>query len=199
MRCDFCYNPEIVLNKGKYSFDDLLEFFESRKNLLDGIVFCGGEPTLNAEVIDTAKELKKMGYKIKLDTNGLKPNIVKEMIKKDLIDYFALDFKASKNSFEQITKVRKNLFDEFLKTLDLLIKSDLDFEVRTTYHSALFSKNDIDYILATLEKYNYQKTYYIQNFMDSTQTLGEIKEKNNQQKLEINNTKYNFEIKYRNF
>lgn len=200
MRCSFCYNKDIVENKATYCFDEFTQFFQTRQSFLQGIVLCGGEPTIHPEIIEIAKELKKLNYKIKLDTNGLNPTIVKKLIKDNLIDFVALDFKAPQSEFSNITKISNTFFQNFLDTLELLIKSDLDFEVRTTFHNTLLTTHDIYEILNILKQYNYNKIYYIQNFMNNTQTIGNITSKNriNLSKM-IDSSLYNFEIKYRNF
>jgi len=200
MRCQFCYNKDIVENKATYCFEDFRNFFHTRQSLIQGIVLCGGEPTIHPEIINIAKELKQLNYKIKLDTNGLNPIIVKKLIEDNLIDFIALDFKSPKSKFTQITKTTENLFQKFLNTLQLLITSNQDFEIRTTFHDTLLTTNDIYEILNILEQYNYNKTYYIQNFMNNTQTIGNIKNKsliNLPQIIDISH--YNFKIEYRNF
>ncbi len=200
MRCPFCYNKDIVENRGEYSFKDFRTFLNIRQSLLQGIVLCGGEPTIHPEIIEIAKALKQLNYKIKLDTNGLNPTVIKKLIEDNLVDFIALDFKAPKSKFAQITKTTESLFQNFLDTLELLINSNQDFEVRTTFHDSLLTTNNIYEILNTLKQYNYNKTYYIQNFMNSTQTIGNITNKNriNLSKI-IDGSLYNFKIEYRNF
>ena len=200
MRCSFCYNKEIVENKGIYSFNQLEEFLITRKSLLKGIVLCGGEPTIHPEILDIVKTLKQLNYKIKLDTNGLHPLIVKELINQNLVDFIALDFKAPKIKFTQVTKAPITSYNQFLKTLEILIKSNIDFEIRTTFHNLLLNVHDIYEICNILEQYNYSKTYYIQNFMNYTQTIGNITNKNrtNLSKI-IDDSSYNFKIQFRNF
>jgi pyruvate formate lyase activating enzyme len=174
MRCEYCYNPEIVLGKGEFSFDDFQEFFKSRANLLKGVVLCGGEPTLHKELVPLSRELKKIGYKIKLDTNGTKPKVVKKLIENHLIDYVALDFKAPKEKFEIVTKTKKREYEQFLETLDILIKSTIDYEVRTTFYGGLLEIGDIETICDILENVGFDKKYYLQNALCETATLGSI-------------------------
>ena len=92
MRCIYCYNSDIVFSKrGKYSANELFAFLKKRINLLDGVVLSGGEPTLH-DLVPLCKEIKSMGFAIKLDTNGLNPDRVKELVEMELVDYIALDF-----------------------------------------------------------------------------------------------------------
>ena len=77
MRCSYCYNPEIVFGKGKYNFEEAIQFLQKRINLLDGVVLSGGECTLHKELIPFVKEIKNLGFKIKIDTNGTYPSKIK--------------------------------------------------------------------------------------------------------------------------
>jgi pyruvate formate lyase activating enzyme len=198
MRCDYCHNPNIVLEKGNYSFEQLIPFLKQRENLLKGVVLSGGEATLNKEIYDICKYIKSMGFKIKLDTNGLKPQVLEKLIKNNLLDFIALDFKTSKTNFFEITKNKE--YEKLTDSLKLLIDSNLDFEVRTTYHNSLFSKNDINEILEVLQKYKYTKTYYIQKCLNSVPTLSNISKNTiTKEFFREFKDKYSFKIKYRNF
>jgi pyruvate formate lyase activating enzyme len=172
MRCLYCYNPDIVLGKGKLSFQDALKFLKTRVNLLDGVVLSGGECTLHKNIINLIIEIKKIGLLIKVDTNGTNPDMIEFLLKEKLIDYVALDFKAPTNKFESITN--SNLYSKFICSLKLLINSNVPFEVRTTLHSSLLLQNDIQKMIDVLEKYDYKGSYYIQKFMNDTDTLSKI-------------------------
>ena len=169
MRCLYCYNPDIVLGKGKLSFQEALKFLKTRVNLLDGVVLSGGECTLHKNIIDLILEIKKLGFLVKIDTNGTTPKTLDGLIKEKLIDYVALDFKAPTNKFESITK--SNLYSEFFCSLKLLINNKVPFEVRTTLHSSLLDQNDIQKMIDVLEEFDYKDFYFIQKFMNDTETL----------------------------
>lgn len=160
MRCLYCYNPEIVLGKGTISFEKALTFLHSRKNLLDAVVFSGGECLLHKNSIQLITEVKKMGFLVKIDTNGSRPEVLQQLLENQLIDYVALDFKAVPAHFEKITQ--SNLFLPFEKSLRLLVESGLPFKVRTTVHSDLINKNHMKAMIQYLEQQNYQGNYYIQ-------------------------------------
>jgi len=165
MRCDYCYNKDIVFAKtGKYSYNDILKFLESRKNLLDAVVLSGGEAT-GHDLVEFCQNIKKMGFKIKLDTNGTNFEAVKELVELNLLDYIALDYKAPKEKFTQIT--HSNKYDEFSKTLDYLIKKDFDFEARTTVHNDLLNEEDINTISSNLKHRGYKNILYIQEFLNT--------------------------------
>ena len=174
MRCDYCYNKDIVFAKsGKYSYQEILEFLKTRENLLDGVVLSGGEATMH-DLYEFCIHIKEMGFKIKLDTNGTNYELVRKLIESNLIDYIALDYKAPSSKFTQIT--HSNKYDEFVKTLSYLCEIDFDFEVRTTLHSDLLNEDDINEIISKLKEKNYDKTYYIQNFWDTGTNIADIKE-----------------------
>lgn len=175
LRCDYCYNEDIVLAKdGKMSFNDVLLFLDTRKELLDGVVISGGEATKH-NLIPFCTEVKSLGFKIKLDTNGINFSHIKELLDLNLIDFIALDYKAPKYKFEQITHSIISKFDTFEQTIDYLIQSNFDYEVRTTIHRDLLDEDDINFIIDDLKKRGYSKKYYLQEFLDTTSNIGNIK------------------------
>jgi len=173
MRCDYCYNSDIVYAKnGNYSLDYALNFLKSRVSLLDGVVLSGGEATTH-DLVAFCKEIKKLGFSIKLDTNGTNYGTIKELLDLDLIDYIALDYKAPKTKFTQIT--HSNKYDEFSKTLNLLIEYKTAFEVRTTLHNDLLNVDDINTIINDLVQRGYNKKYFVQKFLDTGENIGNLK------------------------
>ena len=172
MRCDFCYNKDIVFAKdGQYSYADVLEFLKTRVNLLDAVVLSGGEATSH-ELVEFCKQIKELGFLIKLDTNGTNYNSVKELLSLNLLDYVALDYKAPQDKFIQIT--HSNRYDEFSSTLNLLIESDIEFEARTTLHNDLLNVNDINTIISDLTSRGYNNKYYLQKFLDTGENIGNL-------------------------
>jgi len=172
MRCDFCYNKDIVFAKdGQYSYADILEFLKTRVNLLDAVVLSGGEATSH-DLVEFCKQIKELGFSIKLDTNGTNYNSVKELLKLNLLDYVALDYKAPQEKFIQVT--HSNRYDEFSSTLNLLIQTDIEFEVRTTLHPDLLNVDDINAIINDLIFRGYDNKYYIQNFLLTEDNIGNL-------------------------
>lgn len=172
MRCLYCYNPDIVNGKGKLSYDDALGFLERRIGLLDGVVLSGGECMLHKNLPGFITQVKERGFKIKIDTNGSVPAQLDKLVTSGLVDYVALDFKAMPNAFRRITE--SNLFGKFEKSLSLLIQHGIGFEVRTTVHSSLLSRNDLAEMATYLESKGYSGNFYIQNFVNDTPTLSDI-------------------------
>jgi len=165
MRCDYCYNKDIVFAKdGKYSYNDILDFLKTRVNLLEAVVLSGGEAS-SYDLAPFCRKIKELGFKIKLDTNGTNFLHIKELIDSNLLDYVALDYKAPKEKFTQIT--HSNKFDDFSKTLYYLINSDIEFEARTTLHADLLDTDDVNDIMADLKKRGYTAPFYVQEFLDT--------------------------------
>ncbi len=183
-RCPFCYSKELVLPKEikkqpKISEKDFFDFLKKRKGLIDGVVLCGGEPTINKDLPKFCKKIKKLGYLVKLDTNGSNPKILEKLIDEKLVDYMAMDIKAplglksqitnyklQTNHKLQITKYEKatgtkvNL-ENIKKSIVIIKNSGIDYEFRTTVVPIIHIKEDIIQIAKEISP---AKKYYIQNF-----------------------------------
>ncbi len=173
MRCQYCYNPEIVNSQaGLYTVEDLYSFLKKRVGLLEAVVLSGGEATIH-NLTSICEEIKKLDFKIKLDTNGANPKELKKLLNENLLDYVAIDFKATKEKFKEITK--SNHYEDFLKSLNLLKNSDIEYEVRTTLHNDLLDEKDINDMQNVLISNGYNKDYYIQNFLETEANLSGLK------------------------
>ena len=153
-RCHFCYNPMLVLpHKGEdeknikekgfseLSTKNLFLFLRERFGRLDGVVITGGEPTLHPDLPEFIKKIKKIGYDVKLDTNGTNPDMLNQLIKEKLIDYIAMDLKAPKEKYEATVNVSVN-YKNLEKSVKMIIKSGLPHEFRTTVVPGLLDKKD---------------------------------------------------------
>ncbi len=163
--CRFCYNSELVLpektkNQPKISEEDFFSFLKERKNLLEGIVLSGGEPTINKDLPDFIKKIKKEGFLVKLDTNGSNPKMLKDLIDKKLVDYIAMDVKAPKEKYNKICKKRVNL-KNIERSIKLLRENKIEHEFRTTLVPTILGKEDILKIARWISP---AKKYYLQNF-----------------------------------
>lgn len=174
MRCDYCYNKDIVFSKqGTKTLEEIIVFLEKRVGLLDAVVLSGGEATSH-QLVSFCQKIKKLGFKIKLDTNGLNFTSIKELVELKLVDYIALDYKAPQYKFKQIT--HNNHFHLFVKTLKLLIEKKFSFEVRTTIQADLLDENDINYIINDLVQKGYKNDYFIQEFLDTSNNIANIQQ-----------------------
>ena len=164
-RCPFCYSGELVLpekikNQPKIPEKDFFDFLKERKGLLEGIVLCGGEPTINKELPDFCKRIKKLGYLVKLDTNGSNPEMLKKLINEKLIDYVAMDIKAPKAKYSEAAGVKVNI-KKIEESIDILKEGKIDCEFRTTVIPTILEKEDILKIAQWIKP---AKKYYLQNF-----------------------------------
>lgn len=172
LRCPYCHNPDTIGGKGRFTVDQVLNFLERRRGRLEGIVLSGGEATLFPGLRDFARTVRAMGYQIKLDTNGTRPQKVAELLSENLLDYVALDYKAPPRAFARTTgRLEKSgsetsnpLFPAFSQTLDQLIAGTIPFEVRTTVHTALLDETDVNAIIEDLDRRGFTGTFYVQNF-----------------------------------
>jgi len=174
-RCSFCHNPDFVIpNRVKFMpVEESIEFLEKRKNTLDSVVICGGEPTLhNENLVNWARYIKSLGYNVKLDTNATKSKIIKQLLDENLVDFFAVDYKAPIARYEKITNMPINK-DELMEGLKMIIDSGVRYEMRTTIHSDLHTKADISKMICELKELG-ANTYYLQAFRMPNDSVGEV-------------------------
>lgn len=173
--CPFCYNANLARGLAETLLaEDAIKFLEERRGKLDGIVFSGGECTIwGHKLIDDIYYTKNLGYKIKVDTNGSNPGVVRYLIENKMVDYIALDYKCPREKWPLFMHSERQ-FDNFKETLELLQGSGIPFEVRTTVHTDIIDESDILSILCYLESINYKGTYFIQFFFPTEETLGNV-------------------------
>lgn len=163
-RCPFCHNgPLVVGNDETIDEQEVLDYLDKRKNILDGIVVSGGEPLLQKGIKRFLKIVKEKGYKIKLDTNGTSPELLKEIIDQNLIDYVAMDIKNVFKKYEEIVGVKNTQLDNIRKSIKILENSNIEYEFRTTIVKEFHTIDDIKEICKLI---NEKSIYYIQNFQD---------------------------------
>ncbi len=170
MACPYCYNPQIVRGEGLVSLEEALNFLQSRQNRLDGVVLSGGECTLYPHLEALTCEIKRLGFQIKIDTNGSNPTLLERLIENEMIDYVALDYKAPLEKYEALVHYRH--VERFEHSLELLIRSEIPFEVRTTLHNDLLSVEDINAVIQDLHVKGYRGTYYLQRYLHVEETMG---------------------------
>jgi len=132
--CPYCHNPDLVKGSLCPSLLDekaLYGFLEGRKGFLDGVVISGGEPTLQQDLICLCKEIKKMGYPIKLDTNGSRPQVIKRLIDEQLVDYIAMDIKTDPCRYSPLIVENSNP-DHIISSIQIIMESVVAYEFRTT-------------------------------------------------------------------
>jgi len=178
-RCPYCHNPELV---DPNSFGNLLserevmDFLISRQGKLGAVTITGGEPTLQEDLVYFLKPIRKLGYLIKLDTNGSNPVMLERITSEALVDYWAMDVKAPLPLYPLVTKSDMDVRD-ILKSMDILRNSGKEYEFRTTFFDALFNWSDLEQIRALLkpgDQFYLQQCRY-DNTLEGVQTAGQAK------------------------
>lgn len=160
-RCPFCYNKDLVFGRVvTISEEEVLSFLEKRKGMLEGLVISGGEPLLQDDIVSFAEKVKKMGYLIKIDTNGMYPEMLKELIDRKLVDYIAMDVKAPKNKYDSLSGVKVDI-KKIEKSIEIIRSSLINYEFKTTFASNLLTREDIVEIAKWLKG---SKRFYLQQF-----------------------------------
>ncbi|MBN2127367.1 MAG: anaerobic ribonucleoside-triphosphate reductase activating protein [Candidatus Diapherotrites archaeon] len=177
-RCGFCYNKQLVLTPNtlpKITEQEALEFLEKRKKYLEAIVITGGEPTLHwNELKKFVLKAKKLGYLIKLDSNGTNPEAIKEAIEEKLIDYIAMDIKSSLENYSKAVGTEVNT-ENIKKSIELIMNSGIDYEFRSTIIPEIYSNKDA---IKISELINGAKKYFLQQFVPAETMIDEsFKEK----------------------
>lgn len=162
-RCPYCHNPELVDEtvETTYSEAAILDFLDTRKGLLDGVVITGGEPTMHEELPAFARRVKEKGFLVKLDTNGTNPEMLRRTIDEGLVDYVAMDIKSPLDSYSQ-TVARAVDVEAIRESISILLASSIEYEFRTTIVKGLLSPEDLKRIGEAIQG---AKSYYLQKFV----------------------------------
>ena len=162
--CPYCHNPELAkgrsLSPGYLSEDLIFDFLGSRKGFLDGVVISGGEPTLQKGLISFCEKIRLIGYPVKLDTNGSRPEVIKKLIDEDLVNYIAMDIKTDPSHYAPLIKDNSSTDDIFL-SVRIIKESNIDYEFRTTCIKSLVNKNTIENMSYLIKG---SKLYALQQF-----------------------------------
>lgn len=147
-RCPFCHNPELVRletyslkrtdNKKEQEF---FEFLKKRQGKLEGVCITGGEPTIQPDIIEFIKKIKDLGYLVKLDSNGSRPEIIERVLKENLADFIAMDIKNSPKKYVETTGGSAD-WEKIKKSVDFIINSSVDYEFRTTVVPGIHNEDD---------------------------------------------------------
>lgn len=161
--CPFCYNSSLIRSNQATEVltkEELYEYLTRRKGILDGVAITGGEPLLHKEIVEFIKNIKTLGFKVKLDTNGSKPDMLKLLIDQDLIDYVAMDIK---NTFEKYPLTIGCDLDisKIKESIALLINGHVDYEFRTTIVKEYHNPNDFKVIGEMIKG---AKRYFLQSY-----------------------------------
>ena len=162
-RCGYCHNPELIAvrNEPAWTVPAFLEFLNTRRGKLDGVVITGGEPCLQSDPEDFIKEIKKLGFLVKLDSNGTFPEKIKGLL--PFLDYIAMDIKAPIEKYPLVTNSKISP-EKIRESIDIIMTSGISYEFRTTVVKSQLSHDDfraIGKLIKGAEK------YYLQKFVPS--------------------------------
>lgn len=176
IKCPFCQNSTLIPLEAENLIEEkeVLDYLSLRKNLLNGVTISGGEPTLQKDLKEFITKIKEIGLDVKLDTNGINYNLLKELIEEKKIDYVAMDIKNSFSKYSKTCGMAKMNMDNINKSIELLKENKVDYEFRTTVINELHTLQDILEIIKLIG----DSKYYLQNFRSSEfvldKTLTEI-------------------------
>ena len=165
LRCPFCHNAPLVTGTptGQVGEDELISFLSKRRGVLEGVAITGGEPTLYTDLPQLIERIKMLGYKVKLDTNGTNPAMLKKLIVTGLIDRVAMDIKNAPEDYPSTVGVASDM-GKITESKELLLSGVIDYEFRTTVVKGIHTKESL---VRAAEWIAGAKEYYLQQFINS--------------------------------
>ena len=165
-RCPFCHNASLVTNidEERISEEEFFSFLQKRQGIIEGVCVTGGEPTLQPDLKEFLKKIKDLGYSIKLDTNGYRPEVIKDVVNSGLVDYVAMDIKNSQAKYALTCGLDNLDIAKINESVQFLMSGAVDYEFRTTVVKELHTEDDIQDIVSWIKG---AKKYFLQGFIDS--------------------------------
>lgn len=169
-RCPFCHNALLVTkqNENEISAEAVIDYLSRRKGLLDGVCITGGEPLLNEDIELLLTPIKQLGYSIKLDTNGSRPQMLRRLVEKGLVDYIAMDIKSCPEDYPVVSSVKGLNFTDIRDSIQYIMSCGIDYEFRTTVVKGLHT---VDSVTSAAKMIRGAKRYYLQGFKDSGELI----------------------------
>lgn len=185
LRCPFCHNPELV-NSSQFAVHsnlekEFFEFLKKRKGKLEGVCITGGEPLIQKDIIDFIKKIKKLGYLVKLDTNGTRPDVLRKIIKDKLADFIAMDIKSSPKKYLKTSGIKTDI-ERIKLSVNMIMRSVIDYEFRTTAVPGLHAEKDFEEIAKWIQG---AKAYYLQEYREIKILDPRLKAKTKDKKLDL--------------
>lgn len=149
-RCPYCHNPELVdlhLYQPCIGEKEILDFLNTRRGKLDAVTISGGEPTIQADLPSFVGKIKKMGFAVKLDTNGSRPDVIKGLLKTNLLDFIAMDIKAPLEKYAEVAGVPIDIA-RIRESITIILQAGIAHEFRTTIVKSQLTESDIMSIAA---------------------------------------------------
>ena len=175
-RCPFCHNSELFMGKPEKLMEEdvFFQFLEKRKGLLDGVCVSGGEPTLYKELPEFLRRIRELGFSVKLDTNGSRPQVLRELVARGLVDYVAMDVKNAPTMYAQAVGLESCDLQNIEESLRLLIGGTTPYELRTTLVAQLHTEasiQDMGVWLAGVVPGKQPEKLFLQSFVDRDTVL----------------------------
>lgn len=163
-RCPYCHNPQLVGALGtraaRLPIEEVMIFLEQRRGLLEGVVVSGGEPTLHRGLPDACRRLKEMGYAVKLDTNGSRPQMIRRLLAEKVVDYLAMDIKMEPERYAACISRRCDA-GAVTDSIRCVMESGIDYEFRTTCVKPLVTPQVVEHIARLIQG---ARRYALQTF-----------------------------------
>ena len=171
-RCPYCHNSSLVIPEPEQSYmteEEVLKFLKKRQGLLDGVCITGGEPLLQGDaIIPFIREIKNLGYAVKLDTNGTNPLLLKELCESGLVDYVAMDIKSGKSDYAHVADCNPALLSNIEASVEILNAGHIPHEFRTTVVKGLHTADTFHEIGNWLPS---DSLYFLQSYKESAQVI----------------------------
>ena len=145
LRCPYCHNPSLVQNSHQYpdiAITEILAMLKQRCGFIDGVVISGGEPTLSPQLVEIVQQIKQLGLQVKLDTNGLRPDVLKTLMAQDLLDFVGMDIKTSLSNYSKLHDGDVDIA-ALQRSVTLLMDATIEVEFRTTCVPGIVTEDDI--------------------------------------------------------
>ena len=169
-RCPYCHNVELVLNPSSQPVipeEEILAHLKKRRGITQGVCITGGEPTLQKDLKDFIKKLKELELKVKLDSNGYKPEVLKDLVKEGLLDYVAMDVKAPLDEYDIIAGVKLDS-SKLKESIDFLIEGHVPYEFRTTVVKDFHTRESFEKMAELIKGAD---RYFLQGYVDSDKVI----------------------------
>ncbi len=173
LRCPFCHNALLVTqlsNTDVIPAENVISYLEKRRGILDGVAITGGEPLLQPDIASYIRKIKNMGYAVKLDTNGAYSAKLRDLVSEGIVDYVAMDIKNCAEKYGETVGIPSFNTSKIEESIDFLLSGKVDFEFRTTVVKEFHTVEDIEKIGKRIKG---APRYFLQNFTDSGNLIGE--------------------------
>jgi pyruvate formate lyase activating enzyme len=196
-RCPFCHNPELVLGSGMGTQgnqeEEFFAFLQKRKGKIEGVCITGGEPTIQKDIVKFIQKVKELGFAVKLDTNGTRPDVLKKLLDLRLLDFVAMDIKNQLKNYDKTTGVKGDK-KRIKLSVDLIMNSRVPYEFRTTVVPGIHEEKDFLEIAKWIKGAN---AYYLQEYREKIILDPKLKKKTQGKKLDLKKIKKSIEKNFK--